>query len=196
MYWTNTLLFSHCYLQCRPWAGLGCALAEPSGLWCPTFALCWLEKYVFFIQIICWAPWISQGISAFTCVLIACNMADLQAKYMTSKNTWHTIHHLSLKMFENVRNISKSTANHSTLQFESCNKEHHKILKEAQIIKLQSTTWNWIHPNFCSWLSETNDHSIFPQNMMDVQSTDWGWEILVHCSQISAKEKSYQIHTV
>ena len=22
MYWTNTLLFSHCYLQCRPWAGL------------------------------------------------------------------------------------------------------------------------------------------------------------------------------
>ena len=87
-------------------------------------------------------------------------MADLQAKYMTSKNTWHTIHHLSLKMFENVRNISKSTANHSALQFESCNKEHHKILKEAQIIKLQSTTWNWIHPNFCSWLSETNDHSI------------------------------------
>lgn len=49
------------------------------------------------------------------------------------------IHHLSLKMFENIRKISKRIANHSTSQFQSLNKEHQKILKDAQMIKLQST---------------------------------------------------------
>ena len=38
----------------------GCALAEPSGPWRLTFALGRLENLTFFIQIICWAPWISQ----------------------------------------------------------------------------------------------------------------------------------------
>ena len=38
----------------------GCALAELSGPWHPTFALGWLENLRFFIQIICWAPWILQ----------------------------------------------------------------------------------------------------------------------------------------
>ena len=38
----------------------GCALAEPSGPWRLTFALGGLENLTFFIQIICWAPWISQ----------------------------------------------------------------------------------------------------------------------------------------
>ena len=33
-----------------------CALAEPSGPWCLTFALGRLENLIFFIQIICWAP--------------------------------------------------------------------------------------------------------------------------------------------
>ena len=130
MYWTNTLLFSHCYLQCRSWAGLCSSRARWPVV--PNFCSLLTRKYVFFIQIICWAPWISKvqstglpsiflseqscmGISAFTCVLIACNMADLQAKYTTCTNTRHAIHYLSLKMFENIRNISKSTANHSTL---------------------------------------------------------------------------------
>ena len=34
----------------------GCALAEPSGPWCLTFALWQLENLRFFIQIICCAP--------------------------------------------------------------------------------------------------------------------------------------------
>ena len=34
----------------------GCALAEPSGPWCLTFALGQLENLSFFIQIIFWAP--------------------------------------------------------------------------------------------------------------------------------------------
>ena len=34
----------------------GCALAEPSGPWCLTFALGRLEYLIFFIQIICRAP--------------------------------------------------------------------------------------------------------------------------------------------
>ena len=122
-------------------------------------------------------------------------MRDLQAKYSCVKYQ-QVIHHLALKMFENIRKISKSIASHSTSQFQSLNKEHRKILKEAQMIKLQSTKWNGINTYFCSWLSERNDHSIFPQNMMDIQSTPWGWEIFIHHSQISAKEKSYQIHTV
>ena len=32
-----------------------CALAEPGGPWCLTFALGWLENLRHFIQIICWA---------------------------------------------------------------------------------------------------------------------------------------------
>ena len=39
---------------------LSCYLAEPSDLWCLTFALRWLENLSFFIQVICWAPQISQ----------------------------------------------------------------------------------------------------------------------------------------
>ena len=38
----------------------GCALAEPSGPWCLTFVLARLENLSFFIEIICWAHWISQ----------------------------------------------------------------------------------------------------------------------------------------
>ena len=38
----------------------GCALAEPGGPWRLTFALGRLENLRFFIQIICWAPWILQ----------------------------------------------------------------------------------------------------------------------------------------
>ena len=38
----------------------GCALAEPGGPWHLTFALRQQEHLRFFIQIICWAPWILQ----------------------------------------------------------------------------------------------------------------------------------------
>ena len=38
----------------------GCALAEPGGPWRLTFALGRLGNLRFFIQIICWAPWILQ----------------------------------------------------------------------------------------------------------------------------------------
>ena len=38
----------------------GCALAEPGGPWRLTFALRQQEHLRFFIQIICWAPWILQ----------------------------------------------------------------------------------------------------------------------------------------
>ena len=38
----------------------GCALAEPGGPWYLTFALGRLKNLNFFIQIICWAPYISQ----------------------------------------------------------------------------------------------------------------------------------------
>ena len=38
----------------------GCALAEPGGPWRLTFVLGRLENFSFFIEIICWAPWISQ----------------------------------------------------------------------------------------------------------------------------------------
>ena len=38
----------------------GCALAEPGGPWRLTFVLGRLENLSFFIEIICWAPWISQ----------------------------------------------------------------------------------------------------------------------------------------
>ena len=39
----------------------GCALAEPAGPWCLTFVLGRLENLSFFIEIICWAHWISQA---------------------------------------------------------------------------------------------------------------------------------------
>ena len=38
----------------------GCALVEPGGPWRLTFAPWRLENLRFFIQIICWAPWILQ----------------------------------------------------------------------------------------------------------------------------------------
>ena len=38
----------------------GCALAEPGGPWHLTFALGRLENLRFFIQIICWVPWMLQ----------------------------------------------------------------------------------------------------------------------------------------
>ena len=38
----------------------GCALAEPGGPWRLTFVLGRLENLSFFIEIICWAHWISQ----------------------------------------------------------------------------------------------------------------------------------------
>ena len=38
----------------------GCALAKPGDPWCQTFALGQLENLRFFVQIICWAPWILQ----------------------------------------------------------------------------------------------------------------------------------------
>ena len=37
----------------------GCALAEPSGPWRLTNVLGWLKNLCFFIEIICWAHWIS-----------------------------------------------------------------------------------------------------------------------------------------
>ena len=38
----------------------GCALAERGGPWRLTFVLGRLENLSFFIEIICWAHWISQ----------------------------------------------------------------------------------------------------------------------------------------
>ena len=38
----------------------GCALAVPSSSWCLTFALARLKNFSFFIQIICWEPYILQ----------------------------------------------------------------------------------------------------------------------------------------
>ena len=38
----------------------GCALAEPGGPWRLTFVVGWLGNLCFFIQIVCWAHWISQ----------------------------------------------------------------------------------------------------------------------------------------
>ena len=38
----------------------GCTLAEPGGPWCPTFAPGQIENLRFFIQIVCWAPYILQ----------------------------------------------------------------------------------------------------------------------------------------
>ena len=49
----------HLHFKC--WISQGCTLAVLSGPWHLTFALRWLENLPFFIQIICWAPWISQG---------------------------------------------------------------------------------------------------------------------------------------
>ena len=40
--------------------GQGCGLAEPCGPWRLTFVLRRLENLCFFIEIICWAHWISQ----------------------------------------------------------------------------------------------------------------------------------------
>ena len=40
-----------------------CALAEPGGPWSLTFALGRQENLRFFIQIICWAPWIYRFIA-------------------------------------------------------------------------------------------------------------------------------------
>ena len=49
----------HLHFKC--WILQGCTLAALSGPWRLTFALRWLENLHFFIQIICWVPWISQG---------------------------------------------------------------------------------------------------------------------------------------
>ena len=49
------------HLHFKYWILQGCTLAALSGPWRLTFALRWLENLHFFIQIICWAPWISQG---------------------------------------------------------------------------------------------------------------------------------------
>ena len=43
-------------LQQEMYDGQGCALVEPGGPWCLTFALGQLENLIFFIQIICWVP--------------------------------------------------------------------------------------------------------------------------------------------
>ena len=47
-------------LQCTMISYQGCALAEPSGPWHPTVALGWQDNLSFFIQIMCWAPYILQ----------------------------------------------------------------------------------------------------------------------------------------
>ena len=49
----------HLHFKC--WILQGCTLAALRGPWRLTFALRWLENLHFFIQIICWAPWISHG---------------------------------------------------------------------------------------------------------------------------------------
>ena len=49
------------HLPFKCWILQGCTIAALSGPWRLTFALRWLENLHFFIQIICWAPWISQG---------------------------------------------------------------------------------------------------------------------------------------
>ena len=49
----------HLHFKC--WILQGCTIAALSGPWRLTFALRWLENLHFFIQIICWAPWISHG---------------------------------------------------------------------------------------------------------------------------------------
>ena len=88
-------------------------------------------------------------------------MVDLHTKYTCAKYR-HAIHHVSLKTFENIKNCESFTS-----WFQSCKKENRKILKEAQMTELNkylSTKWNWIDTNFCSWLSERNSHSTFPQN--------------------------------
>ena len=150
-----------------------------------------------------WAPFnfpfrkvLHGNFSIYVCV--NCVQYGRFTKYTTCTNTRHAIHHLSLKMFENIRNISKSTANHSTLQFQSCNKEHHKILKEAQIIKLQSTKWNWINTNFCSWLSETNDHSRYFSPKYDGRSK-YGLRVSDLCSlftNFSQRKKLSNTHSL
>ena len=150
-----------------------------------------------------WAPFnfpfrkvLHGNFSIYMCV--NCVQYGRFTKYTTCTNTRHAIHHLSLKMFENIRNISKSTANHSTLQFQSCNKEHHKILKEAQIIKLQSTKWNWINTNFCSWLSETNDHSRYFSPKYDGRSK-YGLRVRDLCSlftNFSQRKKLSNTHSL
>ena len=60
----------------------GCALAEPSGPWCLTFALGQLENLAFFTQIICWASRISQaqstGLPSVFLRAQPCNTASLE----------------------------------------------------------------------------------------------------------------------
>ena len=51
------VVFSGCYIKyCQ-----GCAPAEPSGSLRLTLALGQLENLTFFVQILCWTPWILQA---------------------------------------------------------------------------------------------------------------------------------------
>ena len=62
LFWTHFFISQSClHLHFKCWILQGCTLAVLSGPWCLTFALRWLENLHFFVQIICWAPWISQG---------------------------------------------------------------------------------------------------------------------------------------
>ena len=120
-------------------------------------------------------------------------MVDLHTKYTCVKYR-HAIHHVSLKTFENIKNCESFTS-----WFQSCNKENRKILKEAQMTELNkylSTKWNWIDTNFCSWLSERNSHSTFPQNRptFKLQLDSERSSFIV--SQISARFHRFQISQI
>ena len=52
-------LYAHICIWIKYYYYQGCALAEPGGPWCLTFVPGRLENLSFFIEIICWAPWIS-----------------------------------------------------------------------------------------------------------------------------------------
>ena len=53
-------IFMHQGYRMQSEQNQGCALAEPGGPWRLTFAYGRLDYLRFFMQIICWAPYISQ----------------------------------------------------------------------------------------------------------------------------------------
>ena len=106
------------------------------------------------------------------------------------------------RILENVWKHQKHFKKHCesfTSWFQSCNKENRKILKEAQMTELHkylSTKWNWIDTNSCSWLSERNSHSTFPQNRptFKLQLDSERSSFIV--SQISARFHRFQISQI
>ena len=83
-----------------------CVVVERSGSWCLTFALGWLENLSFFIQMMCWAPWILQvqciGLLSIFWALSLANANLNWVFFLKVCKSWNWFEHCQRKLCCNV----------------------------------------------------------------------------------------------